>query len=257
MTRTDDYDRNRRRLALVEPAVLVPERVRNPRALQHLKEGFNRRLYMLDASFRFLHRKAEERGEKAVSCYTATDLAIHLNAFYLNLCGALDNLAWALQYEHKLLPGIDEASGGRVHVNLFGKRFLEALEKPAPALVPAIRTHDSWNTDLKALRDPAAHRIPIYAIPGVLNQAQGEAFNQLQKEATRLFESGDHDGGMDLIFKSQTLGTYQPWMALSHASGFELRDIVKQVGQDDENFVSISHSVLQYLFAAPPQTIEE
>ena len=235
--------------------MVVPERIRNARGLQHLKEGFNRRLYMLDASFRFLHRKADERGAKPVSPYTATDLAIHLNVFYLNLCGALDNLAWALQYEHKLLPGIDEASGGRVHVNLFDKRFLAALERLAPALAPAIRTHDSWNADLKALRDPAAHRIPIYAVPGVLDQAQGEEFQRLQKEATRLFESGDHDSGMDVIFKSQTIGTYQPWMALSHASGFELRDIVKQVGQDDENFVSIGGSVLQYLFALPPQTL--
>ena len=105
--------------------------------------------------------------------------------------------------------------------------------------------------------DPAAHRIPIYAVPGVLDQAQREEFQRLQKEATLLFESGDHDSGMDVIFKSQTIGTYQPWMALSHASGFELRDIVKQVGQDDENFVSISESVLQYLFAGPPQPLTD
>src|SRR5205823_2607930 len=175
----------------------------------------------------------------------------------LNLCGALDNLAWALQYERQLLPGVDEASRDRVQVSLFSRRFLEALDGPAPALASLIRTHDSWNTDLKTLRDPATHRIPIYAVPGVLDQAQREEFQRLQKEATRLFESGDHDSGMDVIFKSQTIGTYQPWMALSHASGFELRDIVKQVGQDDENFVSISESVLQYLVAGPPQPLTD
>jgi hypothetical protein len=254
-----DYEQNRRRLALLEPALVTPERIRSTRGLQHLKEGFNRRLLMLDASLRFVFRKAGQLGGRPVSSYTATDLAIHLNAFYLNLCGALDNLAWALQYEHQLLPGVDEGSPGRKQINLFGRQFLEALTKLTPGLASALRVREPWNADLKALRDPAAHRIPIYAVPGVLDQAHGEEFQRLQKEATRLFATGDHNGGMDLIFQSQTLGTYQPWMALSYESGFELRDVVKQVGQDDENLVTVSVAVLQYLFAGwlPPADLPD
>ena len=53
---------------------------------------------------------------------------------------------------------------------------------------------------------------------------------------------------MDLIFKSQTIGTYQPLMALSNASGHELRGIVGEIGKDDETFVTISDAVLRHLF---------
>jgi hypothetical protein len=244
----DNYLRNRRRLALIEPATFTPERIRSPRALQHLKEGFNRRVLMLEASFRFLIRKAGEAGGKPVSPYTATELALHLNAFYLNLCGALDNLAWALQYEHNLVPGADEAGAKRQQVNLFSRPFLEALGNPAPSLVPKIREHVAWNTDLRDLRDPAVHRIPIYAVPAVADQQQGEQFKQLQQEAARLFESGDYDGGMELIFKSQSVGTYEPLMVLSDESAYTVRGIVGQIGKDDETFVSVSDAVLGHLF---------
>jgi len=246
----DEYLRNRRRLALIEPATLTPGRIRNPRALQHLKEGFNRRVLMLEASLRFLIRKAAEIGGKPVSPYTATDLALHLNAFYLNLCGALDNLAWALQYENNLVPNVEETGQGRQQINLFGNAFLKALEKVAPNITSAIRQHSAWNTDLRDLRDPAVHRIPIYAVPGVVNEKQADEFKKLQEEATRLFESGDHDGGMELIFRSQAVGTYQPLMALSHESSHELRGIVFQLQKDDETFVTVSGTVLSHLFGA-------
>jgi len=243
-----DYLRNRERMALVEPATITPERIKNRRALQHLKEGFNRRVLMMDATFRFLLEQARKQGGKRLSAYTAIELSTQLNALYLNLCGALDNLAWALQYEHNLLPDVNEASKKRLQINLFGTPFLTALETKAPTLVAALRKHESWNTDLRDLRDPAAHRIPIYAVPGLANKEDAAKFQQLQDEANRRFQSGDHKGGMDLIFESQNIGTYQPIMVLSHESGYELRGIVKQVQQDDENFVAVSGGVLPFLF---------
>lgn len=245
----DDYLRNRKRMALVEPATITPERITNRRALQHLKEGFNRRVLMMDATFRFLLEQARKEGGKRLSAYTAIELSTQLNAFYLNLCGALDNLAWVLQYENDLLPGVSEASKKkRLQINLFGAPFLIALGTKAPGLVAALRTHESWNTDLRDLRDPAAHRIPIYAVPGLASQEDAAKFQQLQEEANRRFQSGDHDGGMNLIFESQNIGTYQPIMVLSHESSYELRGIVKQLEQDDENFVTVSQAVLHYLF---------
>jgi hypothetical protein len=244
-----DYLRNRQRMALVEPATITPERIKNGRALQHLKEGFNRRVLMMDAIFRFLLKQARKQGGERLSAYTAIELSTQLNAFYLNLCGALDNLAWALQYEHNLLPEANESGKKRLQINLFGSLFLTALATKADTLVAALRKYESWNTDLRDLRDPGAHRIPIYAIPGLANKEDAARFQKLQDEANRRFQSGDHDGGMDLIFESQSIGTYQPIMVLSHESGYELRGIVKQVQQDDENFVAVSEAVLHHLFA--------
>jgi hypothetical protein len=246
----DEYERTRRRRDLVYDATVTPSRIHNVRARQHLREGFNRRVLMLDASLQFVLENTRQQDGEPISVYVATDLAIHLNALYLNLCGALDNLAWALQYEHQLIQSAEESSGRqRLQINLFNSKFLRALEAVAGTLVTAIREHDGWYRDLRDLRDPAAHRIPIYAVPGVMTGQQANEFAELQAKAADLFNAGDHDGGMDLIHKSTTIGTYKPLMILSHEAGLEPRDIRVQVQEDDYHFVAVAELVLRHLFA--------
>ncbi len=241
---------------LVYDATVTPSRIHSVRALQHLKEGFNRRVYMLDAGLRFVLENTRRQDGKVISIYVATELAIHLNAIYLNLCGALDNLAWALQYEHQLLENVEETTGRkRFQVNLFNSKFLKALESFTGTLVTALQEHDRWYKDLRDLRDPAAHRIPIYAVPGIMTGPQANTFGELQARAADLFEAGDHDGGMNLIFESSTLGTYEPLMILSHEAGLEPRDIRTQVQDDDYHFVAVAELVLRHLFA-PPTTFD-
>jgi hypothetical protein len=237
---------------LVVHAVVTPERIRNARALQHLKEGFNRRVLMLDAGLHFIDETVSLQGGEPLSVYVATDLAIHLNAFYLNLCGALDNLAWALQYEHQLFPGVGETSLKRQRVNLFNNKFLDALDAVAATVATGIRHHLQWNSDLRNLRDPAAHRIPIYAVPGVVTGQQRNEFQHLQKNAADLFTAGDLHGGWGLVHQSTRIGAYQPLMVLSHERGLESRDIRIQVQDDEQHFVEVAEAVLRHLFAPPP-----
>lgn len=240
---------------LVGFALRMPARIENKRALQHLREGFDRRVLMLDVSIRFILDTAQRQGGKAISPFVAKDLAIHLNAFYLNMCGALDNLAWALQHEDQLLPGVTESSARRTSIDLFGPRFLGALEAKSPALVAFIGEHKRWNSELRDLRDPAVHRIPIYAVPGVLTPAQGAEIDELNERATELFRAGDFDGGSQLLYKTTTLGTYQAWMSLSHDAGYEFRSIPEQVQEDDRHFVAVAAAVLDHLFAPRPGTV--
>jgi hypothetical protein len=81
-------------------------------ARRHFNEGFVRRHYMLQSSRLFLCLHCSQSRKEPLSPYEATDCAIHLNAYYLNLRGALDNLAWVLQYEWQLL-GNHSVSDGR------------------------------------------------------------------------------------------------------------------------------------------------
>lgn len=57
--------------------------------------------------------------------------------------------------------------------------------------------------------------------------------------------------GMELVFQTTNIGTYQPLMSLSHESGSEFRDMVMQVQQDDEHFLAVAEVVLDCLFASP------
>ena len=104
-------------------------------ARRHFNEGFVRRHYMLQSSRLFLSQHCRQGRKEPLSPYEATDCAIHLNAYYLNLRGTLDNLAWVLQYEWQLLAGVMEEGGrGRQACSLFGPRFLAALKSQQPKL---------------------------------------------------------------------------------------------------------------------------
>jgi hypothetical protein len=132
-------------------------------ARRHFNEGFVRRHYMLQSSRLFLCQHCSQSRKEPLSPYEATDVAIHLNAYYLNLRGALDNLAWVLQYEWQLLARVTEDGGrGRQECNLFGPRFLAALKLQQSELASVLDQHGNWAKELAKLRDPAAHRVPIY-----------------------------------------------------------------------------------------------
>lgn len=244
-----DYKRDRRRQDLLYRALVTPSRLISPRALQHLHEGFNRRLLMVEASLNHLHSTASKQGRRPLSPYAATDLAIHLNALYLNLCGALDNLAWAMQHERQLLPNTTETSKGRVHVTLFGSSFLQAVASQSEELADVLRGKAAWHAELRALRDPAAHRIPIYVVPGVMTDEQSREFASIQERIACLTTKEDREERLNLSFESYEIGDYEPIMTLSHESGLELRAIVPQTVKDETHFIEVSESVMHFLFS--------
>src|SRR5215475_10715540 len=64
----------------------------NPNARRHFNEGFVRRHYMLQSSRLFLSQHCRQGRKEPLSPYEATDCAIHLNAYYLNLPKSPRNL---------------------------------------------------------------------------------------------------------------------------------------------------------------------
>lgn len=250
----DEYKTQERRHRLLEYALLHSERVKNPRALQHLREGFNRRVLMMDASLRLVRDTVAKAGGPVLSPYAATDLAIQVNAFWLNLCGALDNLAWALQHELTVIPGATEEGGKRQKVSLFDPLFAKLIAKHSAALAAAVAEHADWNNDLRGLRDPAAHRIPIYPAPGIMTEAQAMEAESLHKAAAGLIDAGRVDEAMELIRQAGTLGTYRPLFFVAHEGRYEARPLERQLLEDDGHFAKVAHAVLSWLFRNPDRS---
>jgi hypothetical protein len=94
----------------------------------------------------------------------------------------LDNLAWVLQYEWQVLTGVTEEGGReRQACYLFGRQFLTALQSRHPDLAFVLNQHGNWASALANLRDPAAHRIPIYVPPSLMTtQAQVDEFRRIE-----------------------------------------------------------------------------
>jgi len=209
-------------------------------AQHHLIGGFNRRLLMLATSRRVIEEITHSPTDKPIGVYRAIDLAIQLNAYYLHLCGALDNLAWAMQYEWNLIPGVTEIGKGRQKIGLFARSFTDALVKSQPSLWSALETHRDWYTDLRDLRDPGAHRVPLYAIPGIMNEADAEEHQRLSSLATDRGKAGDHHGMMELIHQASNLGGYAPYMSIWTPDGERLVDAWAYVLRDHRTFQQVA-----------------
>ena len=62
------------------------------------------------------------KSQGPLNTYLSIRLTLFLNAYYLNLAGSLDNLAWALVYHKGLLNDINEDTQRH-------RRFAQLLEK--------------------------------------------------------------------------------------------------------------------------------
>lgn len=245
-----EYARSRRLMELMEIVILRKDEVGKSDASRHLFHGYTRRLDMIDASWIHLRELVLKDPPAPLSVYQATDAGIHVNAYYMNVCGALDNLAWTLQYEWDLLPGVTESHRNRQKCALFGTEFLAALRPLNDTLAATLTAAADWNAALRLLRDPAAHRIPIYIPPSVLDESGVAEYRRMQAESARQAELGNFDQMSELQYRASELGTFQPIMILSNPEpeGLQLVSIRGQMTRDHEQFLAVSEAVLSAIF---------
>ncbi|MBK8172758.1 MAG: hypothetical protein IPK60_20805 [Sandaracinaceae bacterium] len=95
-------------LSIGRACLHLRDRLKTVGAKRHVAEGFWKRHGMLEASWLFLRDRTSPERKAPLDVHEAETASIHLNAYYLNLRGSLDNLAWALAYEFKLKDPLDE-----------------------------------------------------------------------------------------------------------------------------------------------------
>lgn len=244
-------DFTRRESLLVQACQTESGRLTTDGAKQHLVHGFQRRVLLNQTSrFRISAISSSERKE-VLDPSLCCELSVHLNSFFLQLRGGLDNLAWALHYEFEVLGQKDETDARtRSKCGLFDTRFLIQLALVKPSLAALIRDNEAWAAGFKELRDPAAHRVPLFALPGIIREGSAEATRHaaLQVEIRDAINAGDLDLLTDRMFQSFRVGTYEPVFAQYAPSEMVLRDIHSQVAYDHDHFLTVSEAVLESLF---------
>src|SRR5437868_13498847 len=94
---------------------------------RHLHRGLLIRLSMMEESIIILDEELS-KSQGPLNTYLSIRLTLFLNAYYLNLAGSLDNLAWALVYHKGLLNDINEdTQRHRRFAQLLGKELLAEL----------------------------------------------------------------------------------------------------------------------------------
>ncbi len=222
----------------------------NAQARRHLTEGFDRRHYMLQLSRLFLCQNYSQSRKPPLSSSEATHCAIHLNAYYLNLRGTLDNLAWVLQYEWQLFPGVSEEDRGheRQACDLFHRRFLAVLQSQHSKLASILVQHRNWADELAELRNPAAHRVPIYIAPSLITtQEQVDEFRRIEAQADRPPSERSERPISDIYREAQAVADFAPVMVLSSPQGLKMRWIDAQIRYDHDKYLTIASAVVDAL----------
>ncbi|WP_157209891.1 hypothetical protein [Marinimicrobium agarilyticum] len=195
---------------------------------------------MLQASRMHFENLFSENRSKPLEPHESTLAALHANAFYVGIRGALDNLAWAAQFQFSLFSGVTEGGKGRGKIDLFKDCFVEAVEERFRVLGEKLRAKQEWSQDFKKFRDPAAHRIPIYVPPGVVRKQELEEYmDELSRESMSALGTSPQvncDG-------VETLAHPVPVMILGGDS-LSAYPLFYQIKKDYRRFLSISRSVI-------------
>lgn len=221
------------------------KRLSSADAKVHLRNGLGARHYMLRHSRETLERTCSNGRRGALSADTATEAALHLNGYYLNLRGALDNLAWMLQLELQLIPGVTDESGSRKSIHLFGEKFSSALRSRSAAIAAHVSAMKTWGDDLALLRDPAAHRIPLYVPPSVITtQEQMDEFRRLDQLSGAPEEELGGKRRIEIIWEARQVAPFIPVFCVTSLNGIKVYNILGQLLRDHRRYLHLTRKIL-------------
>lgn len=217
-------------------------------AMRHIQRGFIMRFNMMESAINELYSKVG-KSDKPLSSYLAVDLSLLLNAYYLNLTGSLDNIAWALTYHHSLINSINENDFNQQRLaQLTGNNFiLELRKKNLQKLADELLLMGDWCKSVKRFRNPAAHNIPLYVPHTIFSERDAKKHKELDRDAAELIKDGKREEGMNLFFESYNLGKHYP-VFITEFPQKKIYELPKKINEDHENWLKIIEIVFKFGF---------
>jgi hypothetical protein len=137
------------------------------------------------------------------------------------------------------LPNVrEDVRQNRHKCELLGIDFIAALSTVHPIAASQLKQHEVWWKDLKNLRDPAAHRIPLYVPPSVIRPEDVATYHALEKQLDAAVGTGLRRWA-ELEQRQRELMEFQPVMVLTESSGIKPRPLVPQMTDDLSHYNDI------------------
>jgi hypothetical protein len=115
------------------------------------------------------------------------------------------------------------------------------LKPVSDALSPFI----DWARDIKELRDPAAHRMPLYVPPGAFTEEQAATANRYDQLKFEALRAEDFEKLSDLRSARESIGTFVP--IFLHDPKEKMMDIYPTIPQDIGTIVKIGRIVQRFM----------
>lgn len=216
---------------------------------RHLDYGLARRLQMLEHSLLVMAQLPPDRSPP-LALHQVEEANVALNALYLNIRGSLDNTAWALTYHYELVEQPNESKvAHRQFAHLFGKQFLAALARKDAELAAKLQPMAGWGRELSTVRDPAAHRIPLYIPPSVVDAAGAQRVAEIDRELESAATRSGLDDFHSLMMKRWNSGVFRPVVGMSEQEGLALLSLPKVLNRDVGSMLNAIEHVVAFVFA--------
>lgn len=139
--------------------------LKEEKAKEYLFHGAARRLGIIERCVENIYSIYPLERTELLSYGELKDLDINIHAFFVNIFGLLDNLAWVLIHEKRLK--IDKK-----HIGLYMDKTQECFDKKFREYLNSENMKKWHNVYLKNYRDALSHRIPLYVPPKTLTPDQ-------------------------------------------------------------------------------------
>lgn len=213
----------------------------NQNAYNYFRFGYIIRLSNIivsrDELFQLLKKDAGEY-------FDTTFHTLYINSIYVNIFGALDNLAWVLHHEFNLVKGVTEKKN-RKKVGLFSEEWINALKQKDEKIVEDISTFKKWYEECKDFRDLAAHRMPLYCQPGIQFGEDKPEDVLLEKKLDTM--SVNDKSYMDTHLKVNAKGIYKSWFCVNSEEDKTFYFLDRVVFDDYKAFLELSGLIIKLI----------
>lgn len=229
-----------------EQIAFAHESTKSQAGTKYLKHGFTQRYYAMRHCREWLQRRCFIERTSSLPPDIISEAGLHLNAYYLYLRGALDNLAWILKFELDLFPDIDERSQKRSKISLSGKSFISAISDRHDKLRRRLKSSTGWASNFKNFRDPAAHRIPLYIPPGVItSEEQLAKFKRLDTRSGLSKRELKGRRRIEIMEEARNVANYKPVFTVDVDDKITTYDLPKQLLYDHRQYLHLSRIILK------------
>lgn len=182
--------------------------------------GFYRRLdtlrHCVDRVFEELPPQASDPGSG-----TLMDVTVMLQCFYINVFGAVDNLARVWVREANVaLPNGDPLPDRYIGFTAKNRAVRASV---SPSMAAYLDSTAAWFDYLENYRHALAHRIPLYIPPKQVDQAEMDESQRLEREISLAYQERRIGEIPELRSRQISLGTFEP--VIMHSYGEEAKPV--------------------------------
>jgi len=184
--------------------------LKNEKAKEYLLHGVARRLGIIERCVENIYSTFPLRREQLLDWDELKDVAINLHAFFVNIFGLLDNMAWVSMYERNRRKGVNKKDVGLYKITtqeILSDEFKQYLNSNRMK-----KWHDEY---LKNYRDALAHRIPLYVPPKSLTSEQQKQVANIEEKRSEAIKDRDFSLMDSLQKEEDNIGSPSPFFVHS------------------------------------------